>query len=323
MSADALLRERRPDRDASSSRNGRASARRSGPPLQGAATPWLFLLPGLAACLIFNISPFLTTVLLAFTDARTISPGTFTGLDNFARMADDPRFWLALRNGALYVIGVVPPLVFLPLLLALLVRDKGPGIGFFRTVFYTPVIASAVVVGLIWTWLLDSRGLVNGTLEALGVLKDPVPFLTDEWLLLASAMIVTIWKGLGYYMIIYLATLGRVPEELHEAAQVDGAGAIRRFFVVTLPAMRTTMTLISALSAVAAFRVFTEIFILSGDTAGPGGRDITLVMLIREVSSGLNGHVGYGAALSLVLFGLTLGLLLSVLRLQTGRKDPR
>ncbi|MBB6170547.1 multiple sugar transport system permease protein [Nocardiopsis mwathae] len=291
--------------------------------MQAAPTPWLFLLPGLAACVVFSLYPFLNTVALAFTDARTISPGGFTGLDNFARMADDPRFWLALRNGTLYVIGVVPPLVLLPLLLALLVRDKGPGIGFFRTAFYTPVIASAVVVGLIWTWLLDSRGLVNGTLQALGVLSRPIPFLTDEWLLLASAMAVTIWKGLGYYMIIYLATLGRVPQELHEAAQVDGAGAVRRFLVVTLPAMRTTMTLIAALSAVSAFRVFTEIFILSGDTAGPGGRDITLVMLIREVSSGLDGHVGYGAALSLVLFGLTLGLLLSVLRLQAGRKGPR
>jgi len=291
--------------------------------MQAAPTPWLFLLPALAACLLFSLYPFANTVLLAFTDARTLEPGSFTGTDNFTRMAEDHRFWLALRNGALYVLGVVPPLVLLPLLLALLVRDRGPGIGLFRTLFYTPVIASAVVVGLIWTWVLDSRGLVNGTLQALGAITRPIPFLTDEWLLLASAMVVTVWKGLGYYMVIYLATLNRVPQELHEAAQVDGAGAVRRFLVVTLPAMRTTMILISVLSAVSAFRVFTEIFILSNDTAGPGGRDITLVMLIREVSSGLDGQVGYGAALSLVLFGLTLGLLLAVLRLQTGRRGSR
>ncbi|MDA2803839.1 carbohydrate ABC transporter permease [Nocardiopsis suaedae] len=295
------------------------AARRRAPRMQGAATPWLFLAPALAAAVAFSLYPFANTVLLAFTDARTLAPGTFTGADNFTRMLQDHRFWLALRNGGLYVLGVVPPLVVLPLLLALLVRDKGPGVGVFRTLFYTPVIASAVVVGLIWTWLLDSRGLVNGTLQALGAIGRPIPFLTDEYLLLASAMLVTVWKGLGYYMVIYLATLDRVPKELHEAAQVDGAGAVRRLLVVTLPAMRTTMALISVLSAVAAFRVFTEVFILSGDTAGPGGRDITLVMLIREVSSGLDGNVGYASALSLVLFALTLFLLLAVLRLQSGR----
>ncbi|EWM16907.1 carbohydrate ABC transporter permease [Kutzneria sp. 744] len=278
-------------------------------------TPWLFLLPGLAVVIGFNLFPFLNTVVLAFTDAKVLGGGHFTGAENFVRLVQDPAFWTAVGNSALYVVGVVPPLVILPLLLALLVERKLPGITFFRTAFFTPVIASIVVVGLIWTWLLDSRGLVNDVLRALGVLTRPIPFLTDEWLLLASAMLVTVWKGLGYYMIIYLAALGTVPKELHEAAQVDGAGWWRRLWSVTLPALRPTMVLVAVLSAVAAFRVFSEVYLLAGPAGGPGGSDTTLVMLIQQVGTGLTGDLGYSSALSVVLFVLTLGLLLATNRL--------
>jgi putative chitobiose transport system permease protein len=278
-------------------------------------TPWLFLLPGLAVVIGFNLFPFLNTVVLAITDAKVLGGGHFTGTDNFVRMVSDPAFWTAVGNSALYIVGVVPPLVVLPLLLALLVERKLPGITFFRTAFFTPVIASIVVVGLIWTWLLDSRGLINDVLRALGVLKTPIPFLTDEWLLLVSAMLVTVWKGLGYYMIIYLAALGTVPKDLHEAAQVDGAGWWRRLRSVTLPALRPTMVLVGVLSAVAAFRVFSEVYLLAGPAGGPGGSDTTLVMLIQQVGTGLTGDLGYSSALSVVLFVLTLGLLLLTNRL--------
>ncbi|HEY0494438.1 MAG TPA: sugar ABC transporter permease [Kutzneria sp.] len=278
-------------------------------------TPWLFLLPGLAVVIGFNLFPFLNTVVLAFTNAKVLGGGRFTGTDNFVRMVQDPAFWTAVGNSALYIVGVVPPLVILPLLLALLVERKLPGITFFRTAFFTPVIASIVVVGLIWTWLLDSRGLVNDVLRALGVLTTPIPFLTDEWLLLASAMLVTVWKGLGYYMIIYLAALGTVSKDLHEAAQVDGAGWWRRLYSVTLPALRPTMVLVAVLSAVSAFRVFSEVYLLAGPAGGPGGADTTLVMLIQQVGTGLTGDLGYSSALSVVLFALTLGLLLLTNRL--------
>ena len=278
-------------------------------------TPWLFLLPGLAVVLGFNLFPFLNTVVLAFTNAKVLGGGHFTGADNFVRMLHDPAFWTAVGNSALYLVGVVPPLVILPLLLALLVERKLPGITFFRTAFFTPVIASIVVVGLIWTWLLDSRGLVNDVLRAVGVLTTPIPFLTDEWLLLASAMLVTVWKGLGYYMIIYLAALGTVSKDLHEAAQVDGAGWWRRLWSVTLPALRPTMVLVAVLSAVSAFRVFSEVYLLAGPAGGPGGADTTLVMLIQQVGTGLTGDLGYSSALSVVLFVLTLGLLLLTNRL--------
>ncbi|MEV6774876.1 carbohydrate ABC transporter permease [Streptomyces syringium] len=284
-----------------------------------AVSPWLFLLPGLGIVAAFNLYPFLTTVHKAFTDARTLTPGTWVGLRNFQDMLEDEQFWVALRNSGLYVLLVVPFTVLLPLLLALLVHKQLPGVTFFRSAFYTPVVASVVVVALIWGWMLDDRGLLNGILRFLGA--GPVAFLGDEWLLLFSAMALTVWRGLGYYMIIYLAALANVPRELHEAAAVDGAGALRRFVSVTVPAVRSTMVLVGALSSVSAFKVFAEVHLLAGPTGGPAGQDTTLVMLVQRTGTGLNGRVGYASALSLVVF--TIALLLMLLVLRADRKEDR
>lgn len=291
---------------------GRGSIRRHLP-----ASPWFFLAPGLLIVGGFSLYPFVSTVVNSFTDRRTLIDGEFVGGANYRELIHDEMFWTALRNSTLYVVCVVPLLVLLPLLLALLVQRQVPGIAFFRSAFYTPVVASVVVVGLIWVWLLDDRGLVNAVLGAVGVGR--VPFLSDEWLLLFSAMAVTVWKGLGYYMIIYLAALANVPRELHEAASVDGAGALRRFVSVTVPAVRGTMVLVGALSSVNAFKVFSEVYLMAGPTGGPGGADTTLVMLVRQTGTGLSGRVGYASALSVVVFVITLVLMLLVLR--AGRKE--
>ncbi|MEU2552677.1 sugar ABC transporter permease [Streptomyces sp. NPDC013313] len=275
-------------------------------------SPWLFAAPGLLVAGAFVLYPFVSTVVNSFTDRRTLVPGRFVGLANFRELLHDDMFWTGLRNSVLYVLGVVPALVVLPLLLALLVRRDIPGIAFFRSAFYTPVVASIVVVGLIWVWLLDERGLVNSLLETVGVGR--IGFLSDQWLLLLSAMAVTVWKGLGYYMIIYLAALAGVPRELHEAAAVDGAGPVRRFLTVTVPAVRSTMVLVAALSSVAAFKVFSEVYLMAGPTGGPAGEDTTLVMLVQRTGTGLTGRVGYASALSVVVFAVTVALMLLVLR---------
>ncbi len=278
-------------------------------------TPWLFVAPGLAVAVVFYVVPFVNTIVLSFTNARALGGGSFTGLDNYVRLAADETFWRAAGNTALYAVVVVPLLVILPLLLAVLVQPQLPGIGVFRSIFYTPVIASMVVVGLIWSWLLRSDGLVNYVLRSLRLIAEPLPFLTDSWLLLFSAMFVTVWKGLGYYMVIYLAALANVPRELHEAAAVDGAGAVRRFVSVTIPTLRPTMLLIGILSTIAAAKVFAEVYVLSGGSAGPGGRAATIVYQIREVGLGLGGEVGYASAMSLVLFVATIGFTLAYVRL--------
>lgn len=281
--------------------------------------PWLFLAPALVVALIFTIGPFLNTIVLSFTNATTLGGGSFTGIDNYIALANSPQFWISTRNTVLYVIVVVPLLMVLPLLLAVLVERNIPGIGFFRSVFYSPVVASMVVVGLIWTWLLSSGGAVNGLLQSLRVIQEPLPFLTDTSLLLLSCMMVTVWKGLGYYMVIYLAALGNVPRELHEAAQVDGAGGVRRFWSITMPGVRPTMLLVGLLGSIAAMKVFAEIFVISNGTAGPGGQARSLVYTIREVGLGLSGEIGYASAMSLALFLLTIGF--SILYLRSQRTD--
>ncbi|MCA1224264.1 carbohydrate ABC transporter permease [Streptomyces sp. 8L] len=276
------------------------------------STPWLFAAPGLVVVCVFILYPFVSTLVDSFTDRRALVAGQWVGLANFTEMLHDDMFWIGLRNSALYMVVVVPALVVLPLLLALLVAKKIPGIGFFRSAFYTPVVASIVVVGLIWVWMLDDRGLINAVLDEVGIGK--VGFLSDQWLLLLSAMFVTVWKGLGYYMIIYLSALANVPRELHEAASVDGAGAFRRFVSVTVPAVRSTMVLVGALSSVAAFKVFSEVYLMAGPNGGPAGEDTTLVMLVERTGTGLTGRVGYASALSVVVFVITVGLMLLVLR---------
>lgn len=277
-------------------------------------TPWLLLAPAVAWLLVFNLWPSINTVVLAFTDAKPLGGGGFTGLDNARRMLDDEQLSYALVNCIVYLLVCLPLLTLLPLLIAVLAEKKLPGITFFRTAFYTPVIASAVVVALIWNWLLDDRGAINGIAQQLSILKEPLPFLTDRWLLLLSAISLTVWKGLGYYMIIYLSALGNVRRELHEAAAIDGAGAVRRFVSVTIPGVRNTMLLVMVLITVSAMRIFSELYVLAGPTGGPGGRDMSMVMLIQLYSRGFNGHLGYASALSVLLFAITVGPMLLLLR---------
>ncbi|MEV4398444.1 sugar ABC transporter permease [Nonomuraea sp. NPDC049607] len=278
-------------------------------------TPWLLVLPAAVWLVAFNVWPSINTIVLSFTNAKPLGGGHFTGLANAERVLNDDQLVDALVNSVVFMLVCLPLLTMLPLLIAILVEKRLPGIMFFRTAFYTPVVASAVVVALIWGWLLDDRGLVNGFAQWLGVVAAPVPFLTDRWLLLFSAISLTVWKGLGYYMIIYLSALGNVRRELHEAAAVDGASAIRRFWSVTVPGVRNTMLLVSVLVSVSALRVFSELYVLSNGTGGPGGRDMSLVMLIQMYSRGFSGHLGYASTLSLVLLVITIGPMLLLLRL--------
>ncbi|MEE1786277.1 sugar ABC transporter permease [Streptomyces sp. SP17BM10] len=278
-------------------------------------TPWLLAGPAILWLAVFNLWPAVNTVILSFTNAKPLGGGTFTGLENYGRLLDDEQLADALLNSIVFMLVCLPLLTVLPLLLALLVQRKVPGITFFRTAFYTPVIASAVVVALIWGWVLDDRGLVNGVLQQAGLTDTPVTFLTDRWLLLFSAIALTTWKGLGYYMVIYLSALANVPRELHEAAAVDGASPLRRLWHVTLPGVRPTMTLISVLISVSSLRVFSELYVLSNGQGGPGGRDMSVVMLIQMYSRGFTGHLGYASALSLLLFVITLGPMLLLTRL--------
>ncbi len=275
-------------------------------------TPYLLLAPAVVWVLVFVIWPFLNTLFLSFTNAKPLRTPEFVGIQQYQDLFGDERFGYAVATSLVYALVCVPLLTFLPLLLAILVQKKLPGISVFRTTYYFPVIASVVVVGIIWSWLFDSQGIINESLRFVGLADQPINFLTDRWLIVFSAISLTTWKGLGYYMVIYLAALTNVPRELHEAAALDGAGAIRRFWTVSVPAVKGAMLLVSALVTVAAMRIFSEIFVLTNGTGGPGGQAQSLVMMIQQVGKGLNGNLGYASAISVVLFLLTIGPLVLV-----------
>ena len=192
-----------------------------GPNSSGRIVPWLFVLPPILWICTFSLFPFFNTIRLSFTDSTLLKPGTFVGLENYIDMFTDRRFQTAFFNSSLYVVCIVPFMVILPLMLASLVAEKTRIMNFFRTAFYTPVIMSSVVVGLLWTNILDKDGLLNGTFKA----QAGTPIGLTIALLLFSAMAVTIWSGLGYYMLIYLANIANIDSTLYEAASIDGAVA--------------------------------------------------------------------------------------------------
>ncbi|MEO7589426.1 MAG: sugar ABC transporter permease [Arachnia sp.] len=287
-------------------------------------TPYVLVAPAVIWVLVFGIWPFLNTVVLAFTDARPLQAPKPVGLDNFARLFGDDRFLYSLTTVLVYVAVCVPLLTLGPLLVALLVQTKIPGIAFFRTTFYFPVVASVVVVGMIWQWMFDSEGIVNQSLQFLGA-DGSVNFLVDRWKLILVSISLTVWKGLGYYMVVYLAALASVGRELHEAAAIDGANAYHRFWNVTVPGVRGGMLLVAALISVSAMRVFTELYVLTNGTGGPGGQAMSIVMMVQSVGKGLNGQIGYASAISVVLFLLTIGPLAFVGVMNYGKdiKLPR
>ncbi|BAQ31899.1 carbohydrate ABC transporter permease [Bifidobacterium scardovii] len=269
----------------------------------------LFVAPALTVSLVFVIIPFANTVRLSFTDATFSDPGSFVGLDNYVRMLSDPSVHTGLLNSFVYVVCVVPCMVFLPLILASLVAGNSRVLAFFRAAFYLPVVVSSVIVGLMWTNLLSAKGLANSLLLSSHLIGEAIPFLTGRWLLLFSAMAITIWTGLGYYMIIYLSALANIDAGLYEAAELDGAGVIRRFLHVTVPGCRSTMVLITLLSSAAAFRVFNEIYVLTGGTGGVGGQDVTMTMLIKNYGTGLSARYGYAGAISMLVFAIVGSLI--------------
>ncbi|MFC8302584.1 carbohydrate ABC transporter permease [Specibacter sp. NPDC057265] len=304
-SGKAAARKRRPRAGDAARAGGAALYRRWWVPL-------LWVAPAVVAVVTFGIYPFLNTILLSFTNAKPMGGAVrFVGWDNYATLLTDSAFWQSTANSLLYLVCVVPLMMLLPLLLAVLVSKQVRGIGFFRSAYYLPAVCSTVVVGLAWQMLLASDGQINTILTQLRVVQEALPFLSDRWLILFSAMVLTLWKGLGYYMVLYMAALANVEPALHEAAQTDGAGALRRFWHITLPGVRVMMYLVGVLSAIGALRVFTEIYVLGGDKGGPGGLSATLPFYIRSVGlDPLAGNLGVGGAASVALFLLTFGFIL-------------
>lgn len=279
-------------------------------------TPYLFLLPALVILGMTVFWPALQAFYLSFTQYEydlTQTP-QWVGLANFKRLWGDPIFWRTMGNTLLYLLGVVPVLVMIPLVLALLVNQKLRGINWFRASFYTPVVISVVVAGIAWKWLYAETGLFNQFLAQLGF-KTGIPWLTSPDWAIFSVMAVTIWKGLGYYMVIYLAGLQSIPQELYEAAALDGSDGLLKHWDITLPLMRPYLVLVSVISAISATKVFEEVYIMT--QGGPRNSSKTVVYYLYEQAFS-ELEVSYACTIGLVLFLLILILSLLNLRLSQG-----
>lgn len=323
LKTQTILREESRTGARASARDSRRRQPKEVQVLNGAArfrkwwVPYVWMALPLAAVFAFYIFPFANTLLLSLTNAKPLGSGTFIGLENYVTLATDQKFLNALLNSVIYAIGVVPFMTFIPLLVALLVQKNIPGIGLFRSLYYLPAIASVVIVALAWSFLLKDDGMINEALKTVGVIHQSLPFLTERWLLLSSAMVLTLWKGIPYYMILYLSALANVDRSLYEAAQMDGAGAVRRFWSITVPGVRIMMYLVAVLSAIGSMKVFTEVFLLSNGTGGIAGSASTLAMYIREVgiADSTYGSLGLAGAASVALFAITIGLMIASRRL--------
>ena len=237
-----------------------STARRRG--MRQAARPWLFLTPALALLALFTFWPVIAGTLLAFTEYNFLAPPKWTGLANFEDLAADPVFWISMRNSLLYLL-IVPAIQVGAIVLAVLVNNSLPGIRLFRAAFYMPVVTSVSVVGIMWSWMYNEQGLVNAVLQALHVISTPIGWLTDDRIALFSIMIVTLWRGLGWYMVLYLAALQSIPKDLEEAAKLDGATRVQRFWRITVPMIVPTILLCTVLSTLSAMKVLEEVLIMT------------------------------------------------------------
>lgn len=288
--------------------------------LRDRLSPYLFLAPALTILGLTVFWPALQAFYFSFTrfDYNLTRSPQWVGLENFQRLINDAVFWKTLGNTFVYLIGVVPLLVFLPLGLAILVNRPLRGITLFRLAYYTPVIVSIVVAGIAWRWLYAETGLLNQLGQLVfGEQFQPIPWLTSPALALFSVMAVTVWKGLGYYMVIYLAGLQGIPAELYEAAALDGSDGWRRHWDITLPLMRPYLVLVAVISAISATKVFEEVFIMT--QGGPLNSSKTVVYYVYQQAF-QKLEVSYACTVGLALFLVVLTL--SLLRLRFGASEP-
>jgi len=271
------------------------------------------LLPALVALGISVFWPALRAFYLSFTTFGvdlTAAP-TWVGTANLRRLMADSVFWQTVRNTLVYLAGVVPILTFAPLGLAILVNRQLRGIHWLRVAYYSPVVVSMVVAGIAWRWLYAETGLFNQVLKSLGLTESGIPWLTSPKWALFSIMAVTVWKGLGYYMVIYLAGLQSIPPDLYEAAAIDGSDGIRKHWDITIPLMKPYVVLVAVISAISATKVFEEVYIMT--QGGPRNSSKTIVYYLYEQAF-QNLEMSYACTIGLVLFLIILGL--SILNLK-------
>jgi ABC-type sugar transport system permease subunit len=269
---------------------------------------WLFLLPNFIGFLVFTVFAIGFSLWISMHRWDLFSSPTFTGLSNFVRLLTDDRdFKRALLNTLYFAVGIVPLGTAASLCLALLANRGLKGMTFFRTVMYLPSVSSTIAVGIVWIWLLDPQfGVVNYALRSIG-LASPPNWLGSVLWAKPALILMHIWQYAGYYMIIFLAGLQGVPEQLYEAAVLDGASSWQKFWRITLPLLSPTTFFVIVMKMIGVFNIFEQPFIMTG--GGPSGSTETIVYYIYSNAFEWF-NMGYASAVAWVLFILVFGVTL-------------
>ncbi|TMR99723.1 carbohydrate ABC transporter permease [Nonomuraea basaltis] len=279
-------------------------------------TPYLFAIPALILFGVFFAWPAVTAIQLSFLEYDVVSPPVFVGVDNFVRLVGDGRFWTALLNSVLFLAGMFPLLVVVPLLLAVLVNQKLPGIRTFRMIYYLPVVTSMVAVGVAWEYVFHQQGVLNWMLTGAGLLDEPIQYLLDPFWALPAVILIEGWKSMGFYMMIYLAGLQTIPANLYEAAKVDGAMAFHRLRHITVPLMVPYIAVAVTVEMLDAMQAFTSIYVM---TRG-GPQDATLTLGYYIWSAAFEHYeMGYASAMGIVLWVLMIVMAVLNHRITRGR----
>lgn len=283
---------------------GRSQARAGG----------LFVTPAIVLFIVFTGLPVVGAFVLSFTDYDILTAPEWAGAANYSRLLDDDTFITTMKNIIWYVVLFVPTMIALSLTLALALNRKLPAMGFFRVVFFVPVVTSPVAAATVWAWMFNGHyGPINEFLRLLGI--DGPAWLGDSDTAMITIVLVTLWQGLGANMLIYLAGLQAVPGHLYEAAALDGAGAWQTFRNITWPSLRTTTFFVTTLSLIGAFQLFDQAYVMT--KGGPGNSTLTPVYQIYE--TGFNRlQMGYASAQAFTLFLVIVAVTVINLRVNKG-----
>ncbi|MDP9176388.1 MAG: sugar ABC transporter permease [Gemmatimonadota bacterium] len=295
--------------------------RRLSIPSEANTAAWFFLAPALLLIFVFFFLPVAASLVLSVTDFDLYGiadPANtrFVGLRNYSRLLQTPDFWAALRNTFYFAFVGGPLTIAVALSAALLLSSKLVRFkGFFRTIYFTPFVTTLVAVAIVWRYLYHTRyGLFNHALSYVGI--GPIDWLGDPHWAMPAIILMAVWKSFGYNMLIFIAGLQSIPEELYDAAEIDGAGAFRRFFSITLPMLMPTLVFVSVVTMIGYFQLFAEPYVM---TQGGPLRSTTSVVLLMYEEGFRWWRMGYAAAIAFVLFIVILIATLLQFRLQRER----
>lgn len=257
-----------------------------------------FLGPSLLGLLLFTGTPILASLGLTLFEWDLLTDAQFVGLDNFRRLLQDDSFWRALGNTLYFIAGYIPLVMLFALGVAILLNQKLKGIVLYRTAFFIPVVSAWVAVALLWRWIFNPRmGLLNYLLSLVGI--DGPAWLLDPTWAMPAVIITSVWKDIGFIMIMFLAGLQGIPEDYYEAAEIDGANGWQRLRHITLPLLSPTAFFALIISLINSFQVFDQVWIMT--EGGPAGATTVLVeRIVRNAFS--YSRMGYAATMSWVLF---------------------